>query len=215
MLFELLPDKSSGSKKEYDSTSNIDEPEVIIAGFGRFGQIAGRILSANDIPFTALDKDAAHIEFVKRFGNKVFYGDAARLDLLRAAGIEHARLVLVAVNDPSDAEKIVTTINEHYPDVQLVVRARDRNSVLKLRALGADCIVRETFASGLSAARHVLTGIGYSNERAEYKVNVFKHHDQGLLDQQVAHSDDMDKLVEIAKEGRKELSQLFEKDKEL
>ncbi|MBN7827988.1 NAD-binding protein, partial [Bowmanella dokdonensis] len=90
----------------YDTASSVEDPQVVIAGFGRFGQMSARILAANQIPFTALDKDAAHIAFVEQFGNKVFYGDATKLDLLRAAGIEQAKVLLIAVNRESDVMKI-------------------------------------------------------------------------------------------------------------
>ena len=133
----------------YDQDRDQDEPEVVIAGFGRFGQMTGRILTANGIPFTALDNNAEHIEFVKRFGNKVFYGDASRLDLLKMAGIEHARVMLLALDNEEQSLRVVELMREHYPQVKLVVRGHNRASVPLFRQLGVTTVVRELSESSL------------------------------------------------------------------
>ena len=198
----------------YDDTADQDEPAVIIAGFGRFGQITARILVANGIPFTALDNDADQIEFVKKFGNRVFYGDAARLDLLRAAGIEHVRVMLVALDDEAQCLRVVEMVRKHFPHVRLVVRAHNRFSVQLFRRLGAHAIVRELAAGSLEAADLVLQEYGYNDAESEHIVQVFHRHDEESLERAFAMGDDMEALIDHTRYSRDHLASLFEKDKD-
>jgi CPA2 family monovalent cation:H+ antiporter-2 len=198
----------------YDTKGDESEPEVLIAGFGRFGQVSARILAANNIPFTALDKDAKHIEFVKRFGNKVFYGDACRLDLLITAGIEHARVLLIAVDSEDDALKIADIVQHHFPHIKVIARARNRMTVRRLADIGVEHYVREVFASGLEAASLVLREYGYSESEANTLITMFAQHDKDLLEKSVAQQMTMDQLIESSKQGREELITLFTKDKQ-
>ena len=187
---------------------------MIIAGFGRFGQITGRILAANDIPFTALDNNAEHIEFVKKFGNKVFYGDSSRLDLLNAAGIEHARIVLVALDDEEASLRLVRLVRENYPDIRLVVRAHNRRSVLLYRQLGVHSVVREVMGASLSAANLVLHEYGFSDVVSENMVRIFEHHDDDLLKKSLELGEDMDALIDQTLHNREQLADLFQQDRE-
>ncbi|MFQ3190495.1 MAG: monovalent cation:proton antiporter-2 (CPA2) family protein [Paraglaciecola sp.] len=198
----------------YDSSADFNEPEVLIAGFGRFGQVSGRILAANNIPFTALDKDAEHIEFVRQFGNKVFFGDACRLDLLVAAGIEHAKVILVAVDDEDDALKIAALVREHFPDVNVIARARNRYTAVKLYNLGIKTNVREVFAGGLEAANMLLQAYGLSETEANGLIDIFAAHDKSLLETTMMQNMDFDQLIAVSKKGRQELQNLFEEDKQ-
>jgi len=198
----------------YDTKSDLNEPEVLIAGFGRFGQVSGRILAANNIPFTALDKDAEHIEFVRQFGNKVFFGDACRLDLLVAAGIEHAKVILVAVDDEDDALKIAELVRGHFPDVKVIARARNRYTAVKLYNLGIQTNVREVFAGGLEAAHMLLQAYGLSDTEAKGLIDIFAAHDKSLLESTMMQNMDFDQLVAVSKQGRQELQNLFEEDKQ-
>jgi CPA2 family monovalent cation:H+ antiporter-2 len=198
----------------YDSKNDLNEPEVLIAGFGRFGQVSGRILAANNIPFTALDKDAEHIEFVRQFGNKVFYGDASRLDLLEVAGIAHAKIILVAVDDEDDALKIAQLVKAHYPEVKVIARARNRFTAVKLYNLGIKNNVREVFAAGLEAANMLLQAQGYSETEASHLIDIFAAHDKSLLENTMTQNMDFDQLVAVSKKGRLELQNLFEEDKQ-
>jgi monovalent cation:proton antiporter-2 (CPA2) family protein len=198
----------------YDSSPDFNEPEVLIAGFGRFGQVSGRILAANNIPFTALDKDAEHIEFVRQFGNKVFFGDACRLDLLVAAGIEHAKVILVAVDDEDDALKIAELVRKHFPDVKVIARARNRYTAVKLYNLGIQTNVREVFAGGLEAANMLLQAYGLSETEASGLIDIFAAHDKSLLESTMMQNMDFDQLVAVSKKGRQELQNLFEEDKQ-
>jgi CPA2 family monovalent cation:H+ antiporter-2 len=200
--------------KVYDGVKDQDEPEVIIAGFGRFGQITGRILAANDIPFTALDNNAEHIEFVKKFGNKVFYGDASRLDLLKMAGIEHAQTMLVALDKEEDSLRLVELVRHHYPQVRLVVRAHNRSSVQYYRQKGVDAIVRELIGSSLTAADLVLQELGFSDLESDQLVQVFRRHDEEVVEKSLEHNGDIGALIEQNQYNREQLAYLFQQDKE-
>ena len=199
--------------EDYDSSWSEAEPEVIIAGFGRVGQITGRLLTANGIQFTALDKNAEHIEFVRKFGNKVFFGDATRFDLLETAGIRHARVLLVAIDDEEEALEIIQAVRAECPHIKIISRAHNRVNLLRQRQAGVDLSVREMFGSSVEMAGAVLRGIGVSDEKAAELSRLFTHHDQGLIDEALKRPIEMDQLIKIGIEGRKELEMLFSKDK--
>jgi monovalent cation:H+ antiporter-2, CPA2 family len=198
----------------YDSKSDTSEPQVLIAGFGRFGQLSARILAANDIPFTALDKDAKHIEFVKKFGNKVFYGDASRLDLLITAGLSHAKILLIAVDGEDDCIKIAELARHHFPHVRIIARARNRMTVTRYAELGVELYVREMFASGLEAADLVLKELGFAEDQAAKMVKIFAEHDKVLLAKTFKQQMNIEQLIESSRQGREELQSLFAKDKQ-
>ena len=210
---KVIMSRRSDAVESYDSSWSEAEPEVIIAGFGRVGQITGRLLTANGIAFTALDKNAEHIEFVKKFGNKVFFGDATRMDLLETAGIRHARVLLVAIDDEEDALEVITLVRHECPHIKIIARSHNRVNLLKQRQAGADLSVREMFGSSVEMAGAVLRGIGMADVKARDMSTLFTHHDQGLIDQALRHPVEMDALIEIGVEGRKELELLFSQDK--
>lgn len=207
------------SKKRPVNTQNSDieneEPEVIIIGFGRYGQVSGRLLSARNIHFTAIDIDPDHIQFVKKFGNKVYFGDGERSDLLIQAGLEQAKVVVIAIDDIAKTSKIVTYIKEHFADITVVVRARNRHEYIKLTNLGADKVIREAFSGSSEIALNTLTALGYSYSAAISHVDVFKAHDEAMLQQSIAHGNDWDKLIEISQKGRNELESLFKEDRQI
>lgn len=212
MLFKKMSEtKTKENKPQYDSKSG-EEPEVVIAGFGRFGQIIGRILAANNLKFTALDKDAKHVNFVRQFGNKIFFGDAVRADLLEAAGIDHALILVVAVDNIDDSLNIVKYSKERCPKLKIIARARNRAHAYQLTQLGVKTIIRETFESSLVAAQQTLMDLEFTEGQSIAMVEAFRAHDESLIRKAAAHKDDMEKLVEIAAEGRKELHALFEQD---
>ncbi len=198
----------------YDSTHEQEDPAVIIAGFGRFGQISARILAANGIAFTALDNDAEHIEFVKRFGNRVFYGDATRLDLLKIAGIEHARVLLIALDDEQQALKVAEVVNRHYPQVRLVARAHNRMSVQPFRRVGTAAVVRELMGSSLKAAEQVLLEYGVEAGAAQRMVALFERHDIATLERSLAAGGEMEQMIGEARLSREQLAALFAEDRE-
>ena len=197
---------------QYDKHWDEHDPEVLIAGFGRFGQVVGRMLAANHIPFTALDKDASHVEFVKKFGNKIFFGDATRLDLLEHAGIAKSRLLVICVDDIDESLTIATLIREKYPKIKIIARAHNRMHAYKLHDLKIETVIRETFESSLSAAANTLMQLGYTEGQALERTDMFRLHDEKILMDAVQHYDNQDKLLAIAAEGRKELEQLFSLD---
>ena len=211
-LVERVMDRSPKITVDNPTKQFSTQPEVMILGFGRFGQIAGRILAAKSIPFTALDKDPEHIQFIRQFGNKVFYGDASRLDLLQFAGIDHARVVLVAMDETKTVSKIVSLITEHYPDIKLIARAHNRPHYQELTRQGVDTAIREVFSASLEAATTMLIHLGYSLSEALKNVELFRQHDEKLLQRAVEHYD-LEKIIAFGKQARTELETLFNEDK--
>lgn len=203
----------SDAQPDQDAHWDEHEPEVIIAGFGRFGQVVGRMLTSQHIPFTAMDKNPAHVEFVKKFGNRLYFGDLTRLDMLEAAGIHGARTLVVAVDDIEESLRIVEQAQELNPEIRIVARAIDRFHAYELHARKVQNVIRETFPSSLEAASSTLLNLGYTDGQALEVVDRFRQYDEALLQRSVAHKDDMDQLLNIAREGRKELEHLFEEDK--
>lgn len=197
----------------YDTHLDSEDPQVMIAGFGRFGQITARILAANNIAFAALDKDAEHIEFVKRFGNKVFFGDAARLDLLKTAGIEKASILLIAVDNEGDGLKIASLVSHHFPHISIVARAHNRQSVRVYWEMGVEKVIRETFSSGVEAAQSVLQEYGFSSPEAENMTQIFVYHDEEILQKSIDEKLDMDALIAGSQANREQLESLFQQDK--
>jgi glutathione-regulated potassium-efflux system ancillary protein KefC len=199
------------SKGPYDVAPTEDSP-VIIVGMGRVGQIAARVLRAKHISFTALDIDPEHIEFIKKFGNRVFYGDAARLDLLRAARADAAQVILVAVDDDEASVKIVQHVQQHFPHLDIVARARNRVHAYRLMNMGVKNVMRETFVDSLEMTHAVLTELGLSFSEASTAIERFREHDEALMEATYKHVDDEKRLREIASQARRELESLFESD---
>lgn len=192
-----------------------NKPEVIIAGFGRFGQIIGRILTANNIPYNALDRNADHIEFLKQFGVQSYYGDPARLDLLEAAGIREAKVLVVAVDGVEESLKIVRLVKEKYPEVALIVRARDRAHVYQLVELGVANPIREIYESSLSAAMQTLVELGFTEGQSQNTIDLFRDHDEQMLQKSSIVRNDLAAMIKVAEDGRRELKELFAKDTEI
>ena len=195
---------------------NIDvgDSQVIIAGFGRVGQIVGRILYVKKIPFTALDRNAEQVETVRRFGSKVYYGDASRLDLLRAARVDRAKIFVLAIDDVEASIQTAETVRRHFPELKLYARARNRFHAYRLMDLGCELIERETFRSSLHVAEEVLTALGLSEWEAQLTVTRFKAHDEQTLARQYAVYHDETQLRQTSIEAAKELEGLFEQDRE-
>ena len=198
---------------EYDEIENL-QGRVVIAGFGRFGQMIARISASMGIPFTALDKDASHVDFVRQFGNEVFYGDASRLDLLEKAEVGSASVFVLAVDDVDSSIAIARLIKQHFPDVSLIARARNRRHAYELYELGVQYVYRETFHTSLEAAKRTLIELGIPEGTAADKVNLFKQYDIERLKQTMAVRHDKDALLKMAKDGRKELASLMQADRQ-
>ncbi len=209
----LVPRFEAGHEPPvYDEIPNVEAP-VIICGFGRVGQIVGRILRMQNIPFTALDKDASQVEGVRRFGFKAYYGDPARAELLRAAGAETAKAVVVALDDMEETLIVVDMIRRNFPDLKIFARARNRRHAYLLMDREIDGLVRETFHSSLRLSEKVLTAIGISPVDALRAVEVFRVRDEQALRDTHAYYDDERRLIQNAQDVADELAALFEGDR--
>ena len=198
-----------------DEISEQQAAPIIIAGFGRYGQIVGRLLLAQDIPTTVLDHDAEMIETARSFGYRVFYGNATRLDLLRTAGAATAQILVVAVDDVEQSLAIVDLAKEHFPQLQLVVRARDATHWNKLRDRDVTLIQRELFDSSLQSAGSVLELLGYAAPDASRIVQLFRTHNYELLEQMHPHYQDRAKVISTVKLGRAQLAEQMAKEREM
>ena len=210
-----LPRYANCGVEQPDEISEQQAAPIIIAGFGRYGQIVARLLLAQDIPTTVLDHDAEMIDTARRFGYRVFYGDATRLDLLRTAGAATAKIFVIAVDDVEQSLAIVDLAKEHFPQLQLVVRARDATHWNKLKDRDVSLIQRELFESSLQSATSVLELLGYPGVDASRLVQVFKAHNIALLEQMYPHYKDREKLISVAKIGRDQLAEQMAKEREM
>jgi glutathione-regulated potassium-efflux system ancillary protein KefC/glutathione-regulated potassium-efflux system protein KefB len=192
----------------------IDERDsrVIIAGFGRVGQIVSRVLRARHIRFTALDSSQTHVDFVRRFGNRIYYGDASRLDLLRAAGAESAEVFVLAIDDVDSSVLTAELVRSQFPGLKILARARNRQHAFALMDAGVDYIIRETYGSSLELAEEVLTRLGDAPATAHAAVRKFRQHDEKTLGEQYAIKEDEVKFLAAARESAQQLEKLFESD---
>ena len=188
--------------------------KVIIAGFGRVGQIVARLLRAKKVPFTALDKSAEQIDTVRRFGSRAYYGDASRVDLLRAAKAETAEILVIAIDDIEASVRTVETVRKHFPKLKIYARARNRFHAYRLMDLGVDYLMRETFLSSLELGKQVLVSLGFAEWDARDTVSKFHEHDERSLQRQHAVYHDETRLIQSSKEAAKELEEIFESDRE-
>jgi len=195
----------------------LSEPQheaVIIAGFGRYGQIVGRLLYANGITPTVLDHDADQIEAMRRFGWRVFYGDATRLDLLRTAGAEKARVLVLAVDDVDQSIEIAKMARQHFPQLTVVARARNVRHLYALRDAGVTLIERETLDSALMSGRSVLESLGWEPHHARTLALRFRRHNVAQVISMAPHWKDEARLVTAAKQGRLQLEEQFAQERE-
>ena len=203
----LLPRYASRKTVEMEEISEQQDAPVLIAGFGRFGQIVGRMLLAEGVPCTVLDHDAEMIEVARSFGYRVFYGDASRLDLLRTAGAADARVLVLAVDDVEQSLEIVDLVRAHFPGVQIAARARDVTHWNLLRDREVMLVQREMFESSLLCARSVLELLGHSAADADATARQFRAHNFELFEQMYPHYRDRAKLIAVAKQGRQQLEE--------
>ena len=195
----------------YDAIEERDTP-VIIAGFGRFGQIVARVLQVRRLPFTALDANQTNVDFVRRFGNKVYYGDASRLDLLRAAGAATARILVLAIDDVEASLRTAVLVREQFPNLKIFARARNRQHAFALMDAGVTVLVRETYGSSLEMAGRVLEALGATPATARETVRRFREHDEATFAAQYAVKEDESKFRATTVEAARQLEKLFEAD---
>jgi monovalent cation:proton antiporter-2 (CPA2) family protein len=179
---------------------------VIVAGFGRFGQVVVRVLRGLGIGATVIDHDPGQIDTVRRFGWKAYYGDATRLDLLESAGAARAKLLLVAIDDPAAAMQTVKRVRQRFPGLAMIVRARSRTDAYEYAEMGVPA-VREVFDSALEAAARTLKILGFAE--AETIVKRFKEYDEKQIVQSAPHRRDIKKLIALTEQGRRDIEQLL------
>ena len=210
----LLPRYAKGKPSTMEEISEPQEAPVIIAGFGRYGQIVGRMLLAQGISATVLDHDADMIETIRTFGYRVFYGDATRLDLLRTAGAAQAKILVLSVDNVEQSLKIVDIVNENFPQLQIVARARDVPHWNALRDRGVVRVERELFDSSLRSARTVLELLGQPAPAAQQAAERFRQHNLALFEQMYPHRNNREKFIAVAKQGRMQLEAQMKQERE-
>ncbi|HEY3846161.1 MAG TPA: monovalent cation:proton antiporter-2 (CPA2) family protein [Acetobacteraceae bacterium] len=188
--------------------------QVIIAGFGRMGQIVGRVLRMYGIAFTALERDPGQVDVVRRFGNKVYFGDPTRAEVLRASGAAGAKLLVVLLDDMEGVLRVVEVAKRNFPQLKILARARNRRHAHLLMDRGVDGLVRETFYSSLTLAEQALTSLGIDADAASHAVALFRDHDErGLVATHAIYRDEQ-KLIQTAQDATTELESLFEADRD-
>ncbi|OAT29578.1 KefC family glutathione-regulated potassium-efflux system protein [Buttiauxella brennerae ATCC 51605] len=191
LLLVLLNHLEKSGKEQAREADEIDEeqPRVIIAGFGRFGQIAGRLLLTSGVKMVVLDHDPDHIETLRKFGTKVFYGDATRVDLLESAGAAKAEVLINAIDDPDASMQLAELVQEHFPHLKVIARARDLDHFIRLRQLGVDQPERETFEGALKVGRRALEGLGVGSYEARERADHFRRFNMQMVEEMVPAAD--------------------------
>ncbi|RHX94786.1 potassium transporter Kef [Leptospira yasudae] len=214
----IVKDKVAELLFKKDSELEEDEIEeqnrVIIAGFGRFGQIIARMLFVHRIGFTALEHNPDQVNVARKFGYKIYYGDAAKLSLLRSAGAEHADLFILAIQDIDVSVKVAELVKKHFPNLTIIARARNREHVFKLMELGIKIIRRDTFASALELAGETLSKLGFLDSEVEQKIRKFRAHDELTLKGQFQIRDDEKEFIKFSKNSMRQLEAAFEADRQ-
>ncbi|MBO6504171.1 MAG: cation:proton antiporter [Kordiimonadaceae bacterium] len=200
------------SLEDHESDVEADEGHVIIAGFGRFGQIIGRLMLSLKIPTVIVDSNPNHIENLSKFGYKVFYGDVTRLDLLEAAGAKDARLLVLAMDDPNAVLKAAKIASKHFPKLTKLARASTRGDVMNLKDAGVDHVRREAFASSLEIGEMALRELGYPAHLAHRTAGRFRRYDELAIETVAEFRDDEAAIIDFAKRSRKQLEDLMDHD---
>ncbi|MBS0848295.1 glutathione-regulated potassium-efflux system protein KefB [Citrobacter sp. JGM124] len=201
------------SVEESDEKPHVedDEPQVIIVGFGRFGQVIGRLLMANKMRITVLERDVSAVSLMRRYGYKVYYGDATELELLRSAGAESAKSIVITSNDPEDTMKIVHLCQQHFPHLAILARARGRFEAHELLQAGVTQFSRETFSSALDLGRKALLTLGMHPHQAHRAQQHFRRLDMRMLRELMPIHTDKAQISRV-REARRELEEIFERE---
>lgn len=207
----LVPRLSAGPPPEYDRMD--ESAPIIICGFGRFGQVIGRVLRMLGMPFTAMEDNAAQVEVLRRFGAKVYFGDPARRDLLLAAGAEQARVLIVAVGGVEQSLKTVEVARRHFPHLRIFARARNRRHAHQLMDFSIDVITREIFHSSLHMTEQLLLTLGMTPADVSRTIAIFRDHDERTLQDQHAIYDDEGQMIQTVLQAAAELDALFRADR--
>ena len=210
-LLERFLINAEADKRPFDELDGHEHP-VVIAGFGRVGQIVARILNMHHIPFTALEANPKQVDFVRQYGSHIYYGDATRLDSLRAAKVPQARALVLTLEDVEQSLKVAEVVHRQWPQVTLFVRARNRHHEMMLREIGVHYVVRDTLFSSLELSEALLVGLGRSPEAAARGVDAFREHDATTLLRQAAVFHDEHAFRQTTLEAAEELQLLFSED---
>jgi glutathione-regulated potassium-efflux system ancillary protein KefC/glutathione-regulated potassium-efflux system protein KefB len=203
--------RKNAPERAFDTIEG-QENSVVIAGFGRVGQIVARVLTMRHIPFTGLEIDPGRVDFMRRYGHQLYYGDATRLDLLRTAHVDSARALVVAVGNVEASLRIVEQVRATCPGVAILARAVSRDHELRLREIGVDFVIRDTFLSSLALAIALLEQLGLSRAGAEVAAEQFRQHDIATLDRQFAVFRDDAAMHRTTLDAQEELKLLFSED---
>jgi monovalent cation:proton antiporter-2 (CPA2) family protein len=207
----VIPRLEAVPEPDFDTIEAADAP-VIVCGVGRFGQIVVRVLRMHGISFTALERDPGQVDVLRRFGNKVYFGDPTRTDLLRAAGAQQAKLLIVALDNMEDVLRVVEVAKRNFPQLKILARARNRRHAHLLMDRGVDGLVRDTFYSSLKMAEDSLVALGITPEDAARSIELFRAHDeQNLLDTHAIYRDEK-QFLQNTQQATEELMALFEAD---
>ena len=213
LIYERVLSRSSQNETMEDEKIPTSG-RVIIAGYGRFGQIIGRLLTAQGYTATILDHSPSQIDLVRKFGQKVYYGDASRKELLLAAGIEDTELLIIAIDDPCKTLETVEVVQKHFPHIRILARARNRRHVYQLMALGVECFRRETFDSALNLGIDALKILGEDESIAQRAGQLFREHDEESVKVLATHWGDDNSYGVAARERTEDLMQVLQADKE-
>jgi glutathione-regulated potassium-efflux system ancillary protein KefC len=211
ILYDRLGGRSKADERPADPIDHHNAP-VIIAGFGRFGQIVGRLLFASGTRATVLDHDPDQIELLRKFGFRIFYGDATRLDLLHSAGAAHAKLLVVALDDVASSMKLVEVAEEHFPHLRIIARARNVSHYIQLRAHKLKHVERETFEAALRLGRSALEHLGVAPYEARERADRFRAHNVQALEDLLPVFDDESRRLSMSKASRAQLEAQFAQD---
>jgi glutathione-regulated potassium-efflux system protein KefB len=195
----------------YDSIED-GHPRVVIAGFGRMGQIVGRMLGARKIPFIALENSVDQVALSRKFGSMIYFGDPTRLEVLQSAHIASAEMLIITADDPETNLKIARLAKRHYPKLRIIARARNRQHAFRLMDMGVAAI-RETLHSSVEIGKMAFIGLGIRHERAEEYARLFLEHDEHILAEQYLVHDNEAALIASAEEAYRELEALFDADR--
>ena len=208
MLYEkvLAPRFTRAEERPADAIE--EQNPVIVAGFGRFGQVVTRVLNGVKIGATVIDRDPNQVDLVRRFGTKAYYGDASNLELLATAGAAKARLLVIAIDDFDKAMQLVKRARRRFPRLKVLVRAHSRSDAFEYHEMGVPA-VRETFGSALIAAEAALRALDFGPVFARRTVGRFRRHDEEILIEQAEHRDDIKKLITLSQRGRQDLEKLL------
>ncbi len=215
ILLVLLARLEKSDTAQARDADEIDEeqPRVIIAGFGRFGQIAGRLLLSSGVKMVVLDHDPDHIETLRKFGMKVFYGDATRVDLLESAGAAKADIIINAIDDPQTSLQLTELVKEHFPKLRIIARARDVDHYIRLREAGVTLPERETFEGALKIGRLALEQLGIGPYEARERADLFRRYNTQMVEEMAGGAHDTAARADVYKRTSAMLTEIISEDR--